>query len=195
VITGRATALAYDARGAVTKREQGLTAIPYYAWANRGRGQMVVWIPTTEAGARPTPWPTLATTSRATASGGRGLPAVNDAEDPRSSDDPSSFFSFWPSRGTTEWIEYAFERPATVSEVDVYWFDDAGRGRTGVPASWRVLYKAGDHWVPVSTTDAYGVERDRFNRVTFVPVTTGGLRLEVTLQPDRSAGVQEWKVK
>jgi uncharacterized protein len=24
-----------------------VTAVPYYAWANRGRGEMVTWIPTT----------------------------------------------------------------------------------------------------------------------------------------------------
>jgi len=28
-----------------------------------------------------------------------------------------------------------------------------------------------------------------------VPVTTSGLRLEVVLQPERSAGIQEWKVR
>jgi len=31
--------------------------------------------------------------------------------------------------------------------------------------------------------------------VTFTPVTTSGLRLEVTLQPGYSAGIQEWDVK
>jgi hypothetical protein len=36
---------------------------------------------------------------------------------------------------------------------------------------------------------------DRFNRVAFSPVTTAALRLEVTLQPQWSAGVQEWKVE
>jgi len=30
--------------------------------------------------------------------------------------------------------------------------------------------------------------------VTFTPVTTSGLRLEVTMQAQWSAGVQEWKV-
>ena len=38
VVEGRAIALAFDAQGKVTKTEQEFTAIPYYAWANRGRG-------------------------------------------------------------------------------------------------------------------------------------------------------------
>jgi hypothetical protein len=43
-------------------------AIPYATWANRGRGQMNVWLTRTEAAARPTPFPTVATTSTVVAS-------------------------------------------------------------------------------------------------------------------------------
>jgi hypothetical protein len=39
------------------------------------------------------------------------------------------------------------------------------------------------------------VAKDAYNKVAFQPVTTDGLRLEVTLQPNWSAGVLEWKVK
>ena len=130
-----------------------------------------------------------------TASGRKDPRAINDGEDPASSDDPTWYFDWWPRRGTTEWVEYAFPKPATVSEVEVYWFDDTGRGQVRVPASWRVLYKDGAAWKPVAAQGPYGVEKDRFNRVTFAPVTTSGLRLEVTLQPEWSAGIQEWKVK
>ncbi len=52
VIKGRAQALAYDAKGKILKTEQDFTAIPYYAWANRGRGQMMVWFPESEANAQ-----------------------------------------------------------------------------------------------------------------------------------------------
>ncbi|MCL4848823.1 MAG: glycoside hydrolase family 127 protein, partial [Acidobacteria bacterium] len=195
VVTSRAIALAYGADGRVTTREQEFVAIPYYAWANRGRGQMIVWLPTSEAGAKPTPLPTVATRSTVTTSAGRNPFAINDAEEPAASNDPTSFFSFWPRRGTTEWVEYAFDAPATVSQSEVYWFDDTGRGQTRAPASWRLLYKDGDEWKPVATSDTFGVALDRYNRVAFTPVTTSGLRLEVTLQADVSAGIQEWKVK
>ncbi|HEX6215454.1 MAG TPA: glycoside hydrolase family 127 protein, partial [Vicinamibacterales bacterium] len=44
VITGRAVGLAFDAKGAVRRSEQPFMAIPYATWANRGRGQMAVWL-------------------------------------------------------------------------------------------------------------------------------------------------------
>jgi uncharacterized protein len=195
VIRGRAKGLAYDARGRVTKTEQNFMAIPYATWANRGRGQMIVWLATRDEVARPTPWPTAATTSTVTTSPARRHPrAINDGEDPRTSDDPTSYFDWWPRRGTTEWVEYAFQKPSRISRLEVYWFDDTGRGQVRVPASWRVLYKQGDAWKPLESGDANGVAKDRFNTITFTPITTTALRLEVTMQPGFSAGIQEWKV-
>ena len=120
---------------------------------------------------------------------------VNDGEDPTSSNDPSSYFDWWPEKGKTEWIEYQFPRPASAHSVQVYWFDDTGRGEVRVPAAWRVLYKNGDTWKPVENREPWGVKKDGYNLVNFKPVTTEGLRLEVTMQPEWSAGVQEWKVQ
>jgi len=53
VVEGRAIALTYDAKGNVVKTPQAFTAIPYYAWANRGRGEMIVWIPNSMASGAP----------------------------------------------------------------------------------------------------------------------------------------------
>jgi uncharacterized protein len=201
VIKGRAVALAYDAKGGVTRTEQDLVAIPYATWANRGPGEMIVWLPRTDANARPTPFPTLATTSTVTVSTpgqarGKSPRPITDGEDPPSSDDPSSYFDWWPTLGSKlEWVEMTFAKPATVSESSVYWFDDTGRGAVRVPASWRILYKDGAAWKPVEASGPFGVARDAFNRVTFKPVTTGALRIEVTMQPKFSVGLQEWKVK
>ena len=50
-------------------------------------------------------------------------------------------------------------------------------------------------WKPLDTRDAYGVATDRFNIVTSEPITTTGLRLELTMQPEFSAGIQEWRVE
>ena len=196
IVKGRAYGLAYGASNSVTKTEQDFVAIPYAMWANRGRGQMIVWLAATDAAARPTPWPTTATTATVTTSPARRNPsAINDGDDPKSSDDPASYFDWWPRRGTVEWVEYAFPKPSTVSEVEIYWFDDTGRGQVRVPASWRLLYREGNTWKPVTTTGAFGVEKDRYNTLAFSPVTTTGLRVEVTAQPQWSAGIQEWKVK
>jgi hypothetical protein len=57
------------------------------------------------------------------------------------------------------------------------------------------LYRDGQTWKPVDARDQYGVEKDRYNRVTFAPVTTSGLRLEVVAQREWAVGIQEWKVK
>jgi hypothetical protein len=157
---------------------------------------MIVWLAAEEAAARPTPWPTPATTATVTTSPARRNPrGINDGEEPRSSDDPTLYFDWWPRRGTSEWVEYVFEKPATLSRIDVYWFDDTGRGEVRVPASWRVLYKDGNAWKPLDTRDEYSVAKDRFNTVTFAPITTTGLRLELTMQPGFSAGIQEWKAR
>jgi hypothetical protein len=196
IVKGRAVGLAYDANGAVTRSEQDLVAIPYSTWANRGRGQMIVWLATTDAVARPTPWPTFATTATVTTSPARrNVRAINDGDDPQSSSDPSSYFDWWPRRGTSEWAEYAFAKPSTISQVDVYWFDDTGRGQVRVPASWRLLYRDGEAWKPIAIAGRPGVEKDRYNTVTFAPITTSALRLEVTAQPEFSVGIQEWKVR
>ena len=53
----------------------------------------------------------------------------------------------------------------------------------------------GDEWKPVENSEPWRVEKDRYNHVGFRPVTTTGLRLEVTMQPTWSAGVAEWKVE
>jgi hypothetical protein len=107
VIKGQATALAYDEQNGVIKNAREFTAIPYYAWANRGPGEMIVWIPNSESSARPLPRPTVASTSKVTVSGGRNQRAINDQAEPRTSDDPSNtYFHWWPRKGTTEWVEY-----------------------------------------------------------------------------------------
>jgi hypothetical protein len=91
----------------------------------------------------------------------------------------------------------AFAKPSAVSETQVYWFDDTGRGGVRVPKSWRLLYKdasSGD-WKPVTASGEFGVAKDAYNTVRFAPVTATALRLELVMQPNVSAGVQEWKVK
>ena len=114
VIRGRAVGLAFDEKGGVQKAEQPFMAIPYATWANRGRGQMAVWLARTDAAARPTPYPTLATTSTMAASplpNGRGKNPRNmiDGDEPASSADSSAYFDWWPVQGSkSEWIEMTF---------------------------------------------------------------------------------------
>jgi hypothetical protein len=123
----------------------------------------------------------------------------------------TAHFDWWPLRGCKagetpgggdgagcsagEWMEMAFAKPSAVSEVEIYWFDDAPNGGVRIPASWRLLYKDGDAWKPVETTSAFGTAKDAWNTVAFRPVTTSALRIEVVMQPGVSAGVQEWRAR
>ena len=197
VIEGKAYSVTSDGQGGRVKTEQPFKAIPYFAWANRGKGQMAVWIAHEESAVRVPAKPSIASRSKVTVSGhGKGPEAINDLQEPSSSNDHEvPFFHWWPRKGSLEWVEYSFEKPAKVSEAEVYWFDDTGGGECRVPASWRLLYKDGQDWKPVETTESGGVAKDQYNRLKFKPVTTDGLKLEVQLQKSWSAGIHEWKVE
>jgi hypothetical protein len=198
VVTGKAIALSYDAQGQVVKHEEDLIMIPYYAWANRGRGQMAVWLPDNEAATHPLPYPTVTTTAKVTVSGRpqqRNVDVIKDGEIPAASDDPASYFDWYPARGNKETVDYTFVQPATVAECGLYWFDDTGHGSVRVPASWRLLYKDGEEWKPVETGDPFDVAKDKFNVVKFTPVTTTTLRVELQAQSNASVGMQKWTVK
>jgi DUF1680 family protein len=166
----------------IVTREQDFTAIPYATWANRGEGEMIVWLPRTAQNASPLPLPTLASTSTTLLSGG---------ERPR----PQTRFDWWPHKGTQEFAEFTFPVAASISEFDVFFFDDSGRGECKVPASWTLSYKDGDAWKPVAATTPYAKAANRFNTLRFAPVTTTALRVDMQLQKEWSAGIQQWQAK
>jgi DUF1680 family protein len=174
-----------------------LTAVPFYASANREPGAMNVWMPAEAKLAVPA---TLAFRSRPSASHCWHLDsvaAINDGVVPsKSSDTGHPRLSWWDHKGTSEWAELAFPEPAQVSKARVFWFADRDiSGGCDLPASWRLLYKDGDNWVPVANAIEYGVAPDRFNEVTFNRVKTTALRVEVQLKPGWSGGICEWQVE
>ena len=184
---------------AIQGPDKGILAIPNYARLNRG-GWSLVWLPETRELAEPYRQPTIASTSGVSTSyetheGRLDLTTVNDGRNPEKSDERGTpILHWWPHRGTVEWVQYAFREPATVSSAEVFWYDDRAWGACRVPQSWRLLYRDASQWKPVSKASGYGVELDQFNRVTFTPVTTNALRLEVRLQKNHAAGVLEWRV-
>lgn len=196
-IKSKAIAFSRDKDGKVIKTNQDFTAIPYYAWANRGKGEMIVWLPNNESIVKPASPPTIASLSNVTVSSEAKNPgAINDLSEPASSIDRSeTFMHWWPKNGTTEFVEYKFDGSHTISESEVYWFVDAPEGGCSLPASWKLLYKDGNQWKPVENTIPYTIEKNKFNKVTFKAVTTTAFKLEVTLQGKSSAGIHEWKVK
>lgn len=198
VVRTQGISLGANAVGQVERQARALTAIPYYAWANRGKGEMMVWVPRSEASALVKPFPTLAMQSKVSVSRPAHLPEamVNDGEEPLASNRGNgSSFDWWPTFGSTEWLQYEFPTATSVSEAQVYWFDDTGSGGVKVPARWRLLYKNGDAWVPVNAASPFGVEKDRWNVLSFAPVTTTAVRLEITAQAGVSSGVIEWKIR
>jgi uncharacterized protein len=177
--------------------KQNITAIPYYAWDNRGPGEMEVWIPYTQAAARPKPAPTIAYTSKVTASiKSRSILALNDQFEPADSKDQSiPYFHWWPKQNTTEWVAYDFDTTQTVSSCKVYWYDDGPWGGCRIPAAWKIYYKSNGEWIPVTNTSSYEIAKDAYNSVQFKPITTTALKLEVQLPVDNATGIHEWIVE
>lgn len=195
VITGKGSAYRL-ASGRPVGRPQPITLVPYYAWAHRGKGEMAVWLARDARHTRPVPEPSLASTSKATASAGTGLDGLNDQVTPENSDDHSTrYFHWWPVKGTREWVQYDFAKATRVSEMAVYWFDDTGEGDCRVPAGWKAFYREGGQWRPLQPRGSYGTAKDAYNRVRFAPVVTDAVRIEVQLPEKFSSGIQEWSVR
>lgn len=177
--------------------EQQLTAIPYYAWDNRGANEMMVWLPYEKGETIPRRRETLASQAEATVSipyGGYGL---NDRFEPRNSADKSKMYhNWWLKYGSEEWAQYEWKKPVTLQEAQVYWLElwhyDID---FKLPQSWKLEYKSGDRWLPVENTTPYEIAKDKYCVVKFKPVKTSALRLTAQLQEGKSAGILEWKVE
>jgi uncharacterized protein len=228
VIKGQVQAMTpASAGGAPQAQPHTLVAIPYYAWANRGMGEMQVWLPRHAGKARVAPVKLPDVIARVRSSGGiekmwtgyndqnDDIAAVYDGIDPLSSADESNlYFRMRPSVGQPAWIEYEFKKPTRITTAEAYWVDD--RRFCKLPSSWRVVYKNGNQWTPVTAHENYGVDKNQFNRVEFDPVTTTAVRIEVEPQtkhyksgdigpPDamfldheidwREFGLIEWRVR
>jgi DUF1680 family protein len=169
-----------------------LVAIPYYAWANRGRGEMAVWMARGEDKVRLAPvLPKPIKTARSFGELEKietgyndqndDISAVYDGIDPISSADESHlYYRLRPPPGQPAWLEYELEEMTEVSSAEVYWVDD--RRFCRLPKAWCILYKDGGEWKPVRNPSSYGVEKDQFNEVVFDPIRTRAIRLEVEPQ-------------
>ncbi len=185
--------------GETELQKLALKAIPYFMWANRGRDNMLVWLPYDLKNVAAVAQPTLATRSKATASEGVNGDLTNIADQfpiKNSYDDESSLVHWWPHFGTTEWLQYDFPQAEQVGTARVYFFDDEiTKGGCRVPKSWRILYLENGQWKPVYTPNGFKILKDAWNEVQFEPVKTTALRLEMTFQDGVSGGVHEWDVK
>lgn len=179
-------------------RQMSLKAIPYYAWANRGRDNMLVWLPHDLRAVKEITQPTLAAVSTGSASEGCNGDLKNIADQfapGSSSDEESSLVHWWPHFGVTDWLQYDFSKPEQVGTARVFWFDDEVRkGGCRVPKSWRILYLENGAWKPAYAANGFPVTHDAWNEVQFEPVKTMAVRLEMTWQEGVSGGVHEWEI-
>ena len=190
VVTANVQALTRAADGvSVEQRPHELVAIPYHAWANRGMGEMAVWLPRDSSKAWIAP---VAPAPIAAVNSSGGVPktwtgyndqnsdigALYDGKDPlHSADESYRYFKMRPQVAERAWIEYEFKSATKISSSQVYWFDD--RRFCRLPQSWQLLYKDGPEWKPVTNAEPYGVIKDEFSIVKFEPVTTTAIRIEI----------------
>lgn len=203
-LLGGVNVISGDAEGAKRNESSGdietyprkFTAIPYYSWSHRGRGQMAVWIPSTKETSRVKPVPSIASTSKIDASLKNALiKGINDQHLPKNSADKrNTLYHWWPKKNETEWIVYNFEKPTKVSETEIYWLKDIPNGGCDLPEAWKLYYKSGQKWIEVKGATPYPIIEDQLNKLVFEPVTTSALKLEVQLSKEYSAGVHEWIV-
>jgi len=119
------------------------------------------------------------------------LAAINDNVTPTGSADRAApVYGNWPQQGT-QWVQYDWANPVSLSRASVYWFDD-DQG-IDLPASCQVQYWTGSAYAPVPGQSACGVAGNAFNTTAFTAVSTTRLRLSITSKPDFSTGVLEWQ--
>lgn len=191
------------------EKETDFTAIPYSTWNNRGANEMAVWIPSSASYARPNPQPTIASQAKTftlrgpiqkdapvTAETEEWAWGVNDQWEPKSSSDISKPYHYWwLKKGSIETLVYEFDKPETISSVDVYWLDfDHYDGNFRIPESWKLYFKEGNNWKEVQASTPYSVKKDCYNHLAFKPVTTKSLKIAAQLRKGESGGVIEWKV-
>jgi hypothetical protein len=125
-----------------------------------------------------------------TAPGGGRAPSTSlgagggPGQAPASQDVP--VFTWTPSRGATQWVQYTFPAEEMIGRTEVFW--------TVAPQSWRVLYQDAGQWKGVAARGDYGVATNTFTTVEFAPVKTMALRLEVVLAPGAPPALAEWRV-
>ena len=135
------------------------------------------------------------------------ISALNDGFTPENSFDRAhALYALWAERSSdnpASWVQYEWSEPVNLNRVEVYWAVDrprpgappGSRGpRIQAPVSYRILYWNGSDFVPVSQPQGLGVALDTFNATVFEPVKTNKLRLAVVPQPERLAGILEWRV-
>lgn len=171
-----------------------LRMVPYGFWDNRAAGPMAVWMPTVPPPPKVVGPEGKARVSMSHVSGNCQPWGVNDGLEPESSgQQPAALCHFWPRKGGEEWVQYTWDKPLVVSGIEVYWFDDTGRGECRLPSDWTLEALVGGAWQPVVIADR-PIALDKWCKATFAPLETSALRLKVRQKDGWASGIHEWRV-
>ncbi len=132
----------------------------------------------------------------ATASGsmyfGRYEGLMNDGETPTDSLRWRSRRNIEPRPATTQWIQYEWNEPASINEINLFLWDYYGE--LPLPESYRVEFWNGDNFEEVKNPSGYGKSSGVYNSTTFDPVVTKKLRVIVDSAQFFVSKVMEWQV-
>ncbi len=172
-------------------KEIPFRAIPYYAWDNRTPGPMQVWHPTTPPAPKVQTVEGRAKVSISYKNWNCDPEAAHDGITPaKSNETPPANCHWWSHKGGTEWIAYEWAQPIDVAAIQVFWFDDTGRGECRLPKSARLFAKSGDAWKAVGVVP---VAKDAWCDLKFDALQTSALKLEIEQQDGWSSGILEWR--
>ena len=110
-------------------------------------------------------------------------------------DHESSLVHWWPHFGTTEWLQYDFPGEEQLRQARIYFFDDeATGGGCRIPRAVNIQYLENGAWRPVQLSGGVTIVKDGWTELSFEPVKTRAIRLEMTFQDGVTGGVHAFEV-
>ncbi len=131
----------------------------------------------------------LATATTSYVSSWETLRAVNDNSNPANSNDKSAgAYGNWNNPNSIQWVQYDWPQNYSLTNTQVYWFDDNGGVLT--PTRAYIEYWNGSAWVNAGNVP---LVKNAFNTLPLNGVVTNRLRVSM-LNATQSTGILEWRV-
>ena len=132
---------------------------------------------------------TLATATTSYVSPWETIRAVNDNSNPANSNDKSAgAYGNWNNPNSIQWVQYDWSQNYSLSNTQIYWFDDNGGVLT--PTRAYVEYWNGSAWVNAGNVP---LVKNAFNNLALNGVVTSRIRVSM-LNTVQSTGILEWRV-
>ncbi len=132
---------------------------------------------------------TLATATTSYVSSWETIRAVNDNSNPANSNDKSAgAYGNWNNPNSIQWVQYDWPQNYSLTNTQVYWFDDNGGVLT--PTRAYIEYWNSGAWVNAGNVP---LVKNAFNTLALTGVVTSRLRVSM-LNATQSTGILEWRV-